>query len=103
MVNVPLDVAVIVRDVFLPSNPRRMRKPHPEVLKAAEQFIAAVNAMERNGKQKFTPSSDETTGKLERVLKAARDLLEVLPVPNDYYGDEWAALDEALGDSPENG
>ncbi len=41
-VAVPLQVAYLVRKVFLPHNPRKMRKPHPDVLDAATRFIALV-------------------------------------------------------------
>lgn len=62
------------------------------------RLLKVENAVLSDLRSPFETSGE--SGKLERVSKAARELLEVLPVPNDHYGDEWAALEEALGDSP---
>lgn len=45
-VTIPLDVAVMVRDVFLPLNPNKMRGTAPGVKEAAHAFKAAVAAAE---------------------------------------------------------
>lgn len=42
VVSIPIDVARLIRNVFLPHNPNKMRKATPEVVQAAKDFIAAV-------------------------------------------------------------
>lgn len=39
---VPIETAIIIRKVFLPVNPNKMRGAHPSVVKAAKDFIAAL-------------------------------------------------------------
>jgi hypothetical protein len=41
-VTIPLDVAVLVRNAFLPLNPRKLRSATPEVKAAAMVFKDAV-------------------------------------------------------------
>lgn len=43
-VTIPLDVARLIRNAFLPVNPNKMRNAAPEVVAAAKAFIAAVEA-----------------------------------------------------------
>lgn len=43
-VGTTLETARLIRNVFLPSNPNKMRKAAPEVVAAAKAFIAAVEA-----------------------------------------------------------
>jgi hypothetical protein len=43
------ETANIIRSVFLPANPRKMRKPHPDVMKAVQDFIAAVEQKSNPG------------------------------------------------------
>lgn len=45
-VTIPLDVAVMVRNVFLPLNPNKMRDAAPSVVAAAHAFKVAVAAAE---------------------------------------------------------
>lgn len=47
VVSIPLDVAVLVRNVFLPTNPNKLRSATPEVKAAAIAFKAAVLQAER--------------------------------------------------------
>lgn len=54
----------------------------------AERIIEALN-------ESFSPETPACA-----VVMAAEALLEVLPVPNDYYGDEAQALREALDNAP---
>lgn len=42
-ITIPLSIAIVIRSVFLPANPNKMRKAHPDVVAAAKRFIAAVN------------------------------------------------------------
>lgn len=44
---IPLDVAQLIRKVFLPVNPNKMRGAHPDTLAAAKAFIAAVEKASR--------------------------------------------------------
>lgn len=41
-VTIPLSVAILIRNVFVPRNPNKMRKAHPDVVSAAKRFIRAV-------------------------------------------------------------
>lgn len=41
-IEIDFETADLVRKVFLPSNPNKMRNAAPEVVKAAKDFIAAV-------------------------------------------------------------
>lgn len=41
-VTIPLETAQTIDGAFLPSNPNRMRRPHPEVLEAAKDFKVAL-------------------------------------------------------------
>ena len=41
-VTIPLDVAVLVRNAFLPANPNKMRTASTETVDAAKAFISAV-------------------------------------------------------------
>lgn len=41
-ITIPLSIAIVIRSVFLPSNPNKMRKAHPDVVAAAKRFIRAV-------------------------------------------------------------
>lgn len=43
----PLPIARLIRDVFLPRNPRKMRGAHPDTLAAVNYYIAALEAAER--------------------------------------------------------
>jgi hypothetical protein len=45
-VRLPLETARIIRAVFLPHNPNKMRKPDPEVLAAVTIFIEALRYAE---------------------------------------------------------
>lgn len=44
VVVIPLEVARVIDRVFLPRNPHRLRKVHPDVLAAAQAFKVAVQA-----------------------------------------------------------
>lgn len=46
---VPRDVALLVRRVFLPANPRNVRSMAPETLEAVNVFIACVYAEPPHG------------------------------------------------------
>jgi hypothetical protein len=41
-VTIPLEVARLIRQAFVPQNPNKMRKVRPDVVAAAKTFIAAV-------------------------------------------------------------
>lgn len=41
-VAIPADVALTIRNAFLPRNPNKMRGADPAVVSAAHQFIAAI-------------------------------------------------------------
>jgi hypothetical protein len=41
-VTIPLETAKLIRGAFLPANPNKLRAAAPEVVKAAKDFIAAV-------------------------------------------------------------
>ena len=41
-VTIPATTALLIRQVFVPINPNKMRNAHPDVVAAAHQFIAAV-------------------------------------------------------------
>lgn len=43
-ITIDLDDAIIVRNVFLPRNPNKMRGADPLVVAAAKKFIREVNA-----------------------------------------------------------
>ena len=45
MVGIPVEVARLVRKVFLPANPNKLRKADANVVLAAKVFIAAVEAL----------------------------------------------------------
>jgi hypothetical protein len=40
---ISLEDARIIRSVFLPQNPRKMKSPHPDTLAAVCHFITALN------------------------------------------------------------
>jgi hypothetical protein len=42
VVEIPVSVARLIRKVFLPLNPNKMRSAHPDTLAAVKAFIAAV-------------------------------------------------------------
>jgi len=54
VVVLPLEVARIVRNVFLPRNPNKLRGAHPDTVSAAKAYIAAFEDIER---QHCTPLS----------------------------------------------
>lgn len=41
-ITLPVSVALLIRQVFLPRNPNKMRNAHPDVVAAVKRFIAAV-------------------------------------------------------------
>lgn len=41
---VPRDIAKLIRNVFLPTNPNKMRGAHPDTVAAAKAFIAVVES-----------------------------------------------------------
>lgn len=41
-VSIDIKTAELINGAFLPSNPRRMRNAHPDVIKAAEDFKRAL-------------------------------------------------------------
>lgn len=41
-VTLPFETARLIRNVFLPRNPRKMRNAHPDVLAAVDLFIARL-------------------------------------------------------------
>jgi hypothetical protein len=43
-VTIPLEVAILIRNVFVPRNPNKMRNAAPAVVQAAKDFIQAVAA-----------------------------------------------------------
>lgn len=43
----PLPIARLIRNVFLPRNPRKMRGAHPDTLAAVNHYIEALEAVER--------------------------------------------------------
>jgi len=47
VVVLPLAVAKIIRNVFLPRNPNKLRGAHPDTVAAVKAYIAAVEDVER--------------------------------------------------------
>lgn len=60
-VEIDLRTAQIIRSVFLPANPNKLRKAAPEVVSAAKNFIAAVNQTP-SGIPTFTAWCQEKSG-----------------------------------------
>lgn len=44
--SLPLHIAQLIRKVFLPTNPRKMRTAHPDTLAAVNHYIDALNNLE---------------------------------------------------------
>jgi hypothetical protein len=91
-VTIPLDVAVLVNRVFLPTNPNKLRSGTPEVKAAAHAFKSAVLHAERQGG--YLPIS-----KLQKtVLQAALERLRISNASHsgtDYMHAHMLTADEA--------
>ena len=46
MFKLDLDTARLIRTVFLPRNPRKMRGTHPDVLRAVDAYLEALSVAE---------------------------------------------------------
>lgn len=46
MLLIPLSEARLIRKVFLPANPRKMKSPHPDTLATVCHYISALNLLE---------------------------------------------------------
>lgn len=42
----PIETARLIRAVFLPRNPRKMRNAHPDTIAAVNAYLAALSAAE---------------------------------------------------------
>lgn len=45
-VTLPIETARLIRAVFLPRNPRKMRNAHPDTIAAVNAYLAALSAAE---------------------------------------------------------
>lgn len=66
-VSIPLEVAIMVRNVFLPLNPNKMRGAAPGVVDAAHAFKSAVLRAERQ--EGYWPAAIPRTAVLRRELE----------------------------------
>lgn len=66
VVEIPLDVATIVRNVFLPLNSNKMRGAHPETVRCAHEF------------KRLVAEAQLYEGHANGVDAAARNLLNLL-------------------------
>lgn len=57
-INIGIDLAVFIRKVFLPRNPRKMRTADPETIINAKMFIDAVEGMARKYEKHASSVSD---------------------------------------------